>query len=336
MFTLKRKNQMKSAQLTAVGAAEATVKCIDVSDPAAPGKGEVLVDIVACSINPADILMIEGNYATVPETPCALGIEGAGTVAAVGPEVKALKVGDKVMSLGRTNWVQQIRDKAEAFIRLPPEIDLSQAAMLKVNVATAHLMLTSYVSLSKGDWVIQDAANSGVGVDLIRLAHAEGIRTVNIVRRSELFEPLKQLGADVVVVDGPDLAERVAQETGGAQIKLGIDAVGGPAIGRLTDCVGDGGTVVNYGLLSGKPCEINAFNLVFRDITITGFWLAKLMRGMQFDEIQAMYAQLAQRLVDGTIHVNVEASYPLEKIADAMAHAKRESRGGKIQLRPNG
>ena len=92
---------MKSAQLTAVGPAEKNVKCIDVSDPGAPGKGEVLVDVVACSINPADILMIEGNYATVPETPCGLGIEGAGTVVAVGPEVTGLTVGDKVMSLGR-------------------------------------------------------------------------------------------------------------------------------------------------------------------------------------------------------------------------------------------
>ncbi len=327
---------MKSAQLTAIGPAEQVVKCIDVPDPGAPGEGEVVVDMVACSINPADILMIEGHYASVPETPCALGIEGAGTVTAVGSGVTSLKAGDKVMSLGRTNWVQQIRDKAEAFIRLPSEVELAQAAMLKVNVATAHLMLTSYVSLSAGDWVIQNAANSGVGVDLIRLAHADGIRTVNVVRREELIKPLKELGADVVVVDGPDLAERVKQESGGAQIKLGIDAVGGPAIGRLTDCVGDGGTVVNYGLLSGKPCEINAFNFVFRDITVTGFWLAKLMRSMSFEQIHKMYDELASCLINGTIHVDIEASYPLEQVSKAMAHAKREARGGKVQLRPNG
>jgi trans-2-enoyl-CoA reductase len=327
---------MKSAQLTAIGPAERVVRCIDVADPGAPGEGEVLVDVVACSINPADILLIEGSYATVPETPCGVGIEAAGTVAAVGPGVSTLAVGDKVMSLGRTNWVQRIRDKAATFVRLPAEVDLAQAAMLKVNVATAHLMLHSYVSLAAGDWVIQNAANSGVGVDLIRLAHAQRIHSVNVVRRDELIAPLKQLGADVVVVDGPDLAQRVAQETGGAQIKLGIDAVAGSAIGRLTDCVSDGGTVVNYGLLSGQPCEINAFNFVFRDITLTGFWLAKLMRSMSFDQIQALYEQLAQRLIDGTIHVSVEASYPLEQVADAMAHAKREARGGKVQLRPNG
>jgi len=327
---------MKSAQLSAIGPAEKSVRCIDVPDPGAPGAGEVLVDVVACSINPADILIIEGKYATKPTPPCALGIEGAGTVAAVGAGVTNLKVGDKVMSLGRTNWTQRIRDKAETFVRLPKEVDLAQAAMMKVNVATAHLMLTQYVQLKRGDWVIQNAANSGVGVDLIRLAHADGIRSVNVVRRTSLVDALKKLGADVVVVDGPDVAQRVAKETGGAAITLGIDAVAGAATGRLAQCVAEGGTVVNYGLMSGEPCQIDGFQFLFRDIHLVGFWLAKVMRGMKFDEIQGLYGKLGARLLDGTIHVEVVASYPLEKISDAMAHAKRESRGGKVQLRPNG
>ncbi len=327
---------MKSAELIAIGPAEKTVRCIEVPDPGAPAAGEVLVDIVACSINPADILTIEGNYATQPAPPCALGIEGAGTVAAVGSGVTRLKVGDKVISLGRNNWVQRIRDKAESFARLPNEVDLAQAAMLKVNVATAHLMLSNYVDLKRGDWVIQNVANSGVGINLISLAHADGIRTVNVVRRAELAAPLKKRGADVVIVDGPDLAERVAEETGNAAIGLGIDAVAGTAVGRLAQCVAEGGTVVNYGLMSGEPCQVDAFQFVFRDIHLVGFWLAKLMRSMKFEEIQAMYEKLGARLLDGTIHVAVEASYPLEEIAEAMAHAKRESRGGKVQLRPNG
>ena len=326
---------MKSVELTAIGTAEKVTRCIEVPDPGAPGEGEILVDVVACSINPADILMIEGNYASTPETPCPLGIEGTGIVSAVGSGVTSLKVGDKVMSLGRTNWVQRIRDKAESFLRLPAEIDLAQAAMLKVNGATAYLMLKNYVALTTGDWVIQDAANSGVGINLIRFAQADSIRTVNVVRRAELIEPLKKLGADVVIVDGPELVQRVAKETGGAQIQLGIDAVGGTTIGRLTDCIGEGGTVVNYGLLSGEPCQVNAFNFVFRDIRLVGFWLAKLMREMRFDEIQAMYETLAGRILDGTIHVEIESSYPLENISEAIAHAKREARGGKIQLRPN-
>ena len=324
---------MKSVELTAIGTAEKVIRCIDVPDPGAPGKEEILIDVVACSINPADILLIEGNYASTPQTPCSLGIEGTGIVSAVGSGVISLKVGDKVMSLGRTNWVQRIRDKSESFIRLPAEIDLAQAAMLKVNAATAYLMLRSYVSLTTGDWVIQDAANSGVGINLIRFAQADGIRTVNVVRRAELIEPMKKLGADVVIVDGPELAQRVAL----AQLLLWIilDAVGGSTIGRLTDCIGEGGTVVNYGLLSGELCQVNAFNFVFRDIRLVGFWLAKLMREMRFDEIQGMYETLAARIIDGTIHVEIESSYPLENISDAIAHAKREARGGKILLRPN-
>lgn len=326
---------MKAAQLIAIGPAEKSVQCIDVPDPGAPGPGEVLVDVVACSINPADILSIEGSYATKPTPPCPLGIEGAGTVAAVGEGVTHLKVGDKVMSLVRTNWVQRIRDKAQAFVRLPPEVDLAQAAMLKVNVATAHLMLASYIDLKPGDWVIQNAANSGVGVDLIRLARASGVRTVNVVRRAELIDALKQLGADAVVVDGPDLAQRVRQATGGAEIRLGIDAVAGAAVGRLARCVAEGGTVVNYGLMSGEPIQIDAFDFVFRDLHLVGFWLAKVMRTMAFEDIQAMYTKLAERLIDGTIHVAVEAGYPLTEVAAALAHAKRESRSGKVQLQPN-
>jgi trans-2-enoyl-CoA reductase len=123
---------MRSAQLSAIGPAEKTVRCIEVPDPGPPGAGEVLVDVVACSINPADILTIEGNYASRPTPPCPLGIEAAGVVAAVGAGVTDLKVGDKVMSLVRTNWTQRIRDKAQSFVLLPKEIDLAQAAMLKV------------------------------------------------------------------------------------------------------------------------------------------------------------------------------------------------------------
>ena len=163
----------------------------------------------------------------------------------------------------------------------------------------------------------------------------DGIRTVNLVRRAELVEALKEMGADVVVVDGPDLAQHVEKATGGAKIRLGIDAIAGAAIGRLAQCVAEGATVVNYGLLSGEPCQIDASQFVFRDLRLVGFWLAKLMRGMKFEQIQSMYGELAARLLDGTIHVEVEKSYPLERISDAMAHAKREGRGGKIQLRPN-
>jgi NADPH:quinone reductase-like Zn-dependent oxidoreductase len=326
---------MKAARLTAFGVPHDMVECADVADVGEPAYGEVVIEVEACSINPADLLIIEGRYPSDLTPPAPLGIEGAGRVAAVGNGVSEVAVGDKVMSLGRANWVQKLRLKAEQVIKLPAGVDILQAAMLKVNPATALLMLRDYVDLAPGDWVIQNAANSAVGVNLIRLTRARGIRTVNVVRRESLIQPLKAIGADVVIVDGDDLAGRVRAETGDASILLAIDAVAGPATLRLADCLADGGIVVNYGLLSGQPCQISSMQVWLRGITLTGFWLAKLMRSMPLSEIRALYADLAGRLADGTLGVEIEATYTLDRISEAMQHAAREGRSGKILLTPN-
>ena len=108
------------------------------------------------------------------------------------------------------------------------------------------------------------------------------------------------------------------------------------AVNDMAACLAEGGTIVNYGLLSGKPCTLDAYQVVFRDITLTGFWLAKLMRSMQPKQIKDMYAELSHYFTNGTLNVAVEARYGLEEIQQAMAHAKRESRSGKVLLRPNG
>jgi NADPH:quinone reductase-like Zn-dependent oxidoreductase len=326
---------MKAARLTAFGVPREVVQCADVADVGEPAFGEVVIEVEACSINPADLLIIEGRYPSDIRPPAPLGIEGAGRVVAIGGGVGDVAVGDKVMSLDRANWVQKLKLKAEQVIKLPEGVDILQAGMLKANPASAQLMLRDYVDLAPGDWVIQNAANSGVGVNLIRLARARGIRTVNVVRRESLIQPLKAIGADVVLVDGDDLAERVRAETGGASIPLAIDAVAGPATLRLADCLADGGTVVNFGMLSGQPCQISPAQIFFRSITLTGFWLAKMMRSMPTSEIRALYTDLAGRLADGTLGVEIEATYTLDRISEAMEHAGREGRSGKILLTPN-
>lgn len=327
---------MLAAELTAIGPAHEVVKAVEVDEPGAPGVDEIVVRLSACSINPADLLLIEGKYASRPEVPSRLGIEGVGTVEAVGSDVEHLAPGDVVLSLGRTNWAHKVVLKGTQAVKLPADIDVEQAAMLKVNGATAYRMLEDYVDLAPGDWVIQDAANSGVGINLIRLAAAAGIRTVNVVRRPELIEPLMDQGADVVVVDGDDLADRVHAATGGAEIRLAVDAVAGSLVSRLADCLASGGVIVNYGLLSGQPCEITADHLVFKGLSLTGFWLAKVASGMDYGEVAAMYQDLAGRIQDGTLSVPVEARYPLEQIDAAMRHAGTYGRDGKVLLRPNG
>jgi len=327
---------MKAVQFAAFGVPHEVAACVDLPDPGAPAEGEVLVEIEAFPINPADLLFLEGAYAARPPLPATPGAEGVGRVAAVGGGVTDLAVGNRVIPLGRENWMQKRRVPAAQVLKVPGDIDLLQLAMLKVNPATALLMLRNYVQLQPGDWLIQDAANSGVGTSLIRLAKAEGVRTVNVVRRESLVEPLKAFGADVVVLDGDDLAARVKAATDGADIKLGIDAVAGNTCRRLADCLGEGGKLVNYGMLSGKACEVSPERIVFGDVTLTGFWLARHLGNAPRREIQALYDELVTRLADGSLHIEVEATFPIENIKEALAQAEREGRDGKILVTPNG
>lgn len=328
---------MKAIHLLEHGRPEAVCACVEVDDPGAPVEDEVLVKIQAAPINPADLLTIEGRYPGPTALPAVMGIEGAGRIVQVGHEVTGLAPGDKVISLGRSNWAECIRVKAVAVIKVPEALDIRDAAQLKANPPTAHLMLRDYVDLRPGDWVIQNAANSAVGRHVIQFARARGLRSVNVVRRIALTEELEDLGADVVVVDGDDLGERVRAQIGAdAPLRLAIDAVGGRACLRLADCLSDGGTVVNYGFLSGEPCMITPHHAILHDITLKGFWLRRGLAKASRAEIAAMYTDMARHFIDGSLSVPVAATYGLEDIDRALAHARREGRSGKVLLLPEG
>lgn len=327
---------MKQIQFTAFGEPETVVDCVDVPDLGPPAEGEVLISIDAFPINPADLLTMTGGYAVKPDLPATLGAEATGRIVAIGHDVVDLEPGDRVIILARNNWCQQRCVLASDVIKMPDDADVLQLAMLKVNPATAWMMLKTYVELEPGDWLIQDAANSGVGLALISLARAEGVRTVNVVRRSELVARLQAQGADVVLVDGDDLADRVQAATGEVRPRLAIDAVGGSQVMRLADCLAEGGTVVNYGLLSGEPCQIRADQTIFKSITLTGFWLQKILTSMMRTDVERLYRSLAERVASGALFVDVEATYPIERIKDAVAHAGRNHREGKVLVLPQG
>lgn len=325
---------MKYAELTAFGTPWDVCRTVDGPALDAPGPGDVNVRIEAGPINPAELLLIEGKYASKPPLPSRLGIEGVGTVTATGDGVDNVAVGDRVMSLGRTNWAEEVQGPAATFIKVPGDVDVHQLSMLKVNPATALLMLERYVTLQAGDWVIQNAGNSAVGRYLIQLARAKGLHTVNVVRRAELADELRDIGADLVLVDGDDLPERVRAEIGDANLPLGIDAVAGQGTLRLGGALSEGGTVVNYGLLSGQPCQLTADMVVFKGITLTGFWLAKLLGAMAPADVGSLYAGLAAQMRAGELHAPVEATYGLDELGKALEHAYRSGRSGKVLVTP--
>jgi mitochondrial enoyl-[acyl-carrier protein] reductase / trans-2-enoyl-CoA reductase len=328
---------MKALRFARFGPPGEVLELVEIDDPGAPGPGEALVEMVAMAVNPADILRIEGRYgASPPPLPAIPGSDGVGRVVALGKGVVHLAVGDVVVPLAGPMWVERMRRPAAALVKLPAGVDPLQAAMLKVNPATARLMLSEIVALAPGDWLIQNASNSAVGLLVARFAREKGIRTVNLVRRLAAGRAVSEAGGDVIIVhDGSTaqaLAREVAASTKGAGIRLGLDAVGGAATNALAHALGEGGRIASYGMMSGRPCEIDPEQLVFRDITLTGFWLAQWFQRASAQEIGGLFADLAAGLAAGEIASPVEAVYPLSEGREALLHAARGARSGKILL----
>jgi trans-2-enoyl-CoA reductase len=327
---------MKKVEITAYGAPEEVAHCVEAPDLGSPGPGEIVFDVLAFPINPADLSFCRGNYRLHPALPATPGAECVGRITAIGAGVTDLKPGDLVINMQRENWAQARRVRAEDAMPIPAGLDLAQAAMLRINPPTALLLLEDHVALNPGDWVIQDVANSAVGRHLIVLAKSRGWRTINVVRRDDVAAELRALGADAVLQDGPDLSERARDAAGGGPIRLGIDAISGEACRRIADCVADGGVVVNYGSLSGEDPQVGRAAINFRGVTLTGFNLGRGLAKRSLEQVRALYADLATKLRDGVLSAPIDSCYPIEDIKRALAHAQEAGRHGKILVLPNG
>jgi trans-2-enoyl-CoA reductase len=298
---------------------------------AEPQDGEVLVEVKAAPINPADLNTIEGKYPVRPALPAVPGIEGVGVVAAVGPGVSQLKTGSVVLlPHGLGTWREAAVVPEKDLVELPADVPLEQAAMLKINPPTAWRMLHDFVTLKPGDWMIQNAANSGVGRATIQIAGALGLRTVNIVRRPELIDELKTEGGDVVLLEGDDLKERVKEATGGAKILLAFNSVGGESALNLANTLANGGTLVTFGAMSKQPLRIPNGLLIFKDLRWRGFWLTRWYQNASREERDAMFASLVPLLQSGKLKTKIEKTYPLSQAKEAIARALEGKRDGKI------
>jgi NADPH:quinone reductase-like Zn-dependent oxidoreductase len=214
---------------------------------------------------------------------------------------------------------------------LPPG-DINQFAMMGVNPPTAYLLLTDIVKLPRGSWVIQNGANSGVGRAIVAIAKSLGLRTINVVRREEVVPEMKALGGDIVLVDGPDLAQRVAAETGNAPIRLALDGVSDTSPTNLMSYMSESGVLVSYGGMSRKPMVVHPGSLIFKKQTIRGFWLLYWYRSSKADDITATFDHLAPLIADGTISTPVSATYGFEEVREAITKATQS--GGKVLVTP--
>ena len=298
----------------------------------APAAGEAVVKMCAAPINPADLNQIEGKYPIRGQLPATPGFEGAGIVVEGAPgDASSVPEGALVIlphNIG--TWRDAVAVKADELVVVPKGIEPVHAAMLKINPMTAWRLLHDYVHLEKGDWLIQNAANSAAGRAVIQIAHELGYKTVNVVRRAELIDELRADGGDVVLVDGENLREEVKAATTGAPIRLGLNAVGGESALRLANCLAPGSTLVTYGAMSLQPLKIPNGLLIFKDLRFRGIWINKWYDNATIQERMDAFHPLFEMAKRGLLKTKVERAYPLSEVKAAVTHAAQGKRGGKI------
>src|SRR5436305_4615339 len=219
--------------------------------------GEAVVKMRAAPINPADLNQIEGKYPIRAHLPATPGFEGAGVVIDIGANVTNIAPGTLVILPHNVGtWRDAVAVKADELVSVPAGIEPVYAAMLKINPMTAWRLLHDYVDLEKGNWLIQNAANSAAGRAVIQIAHELGYKTVNVVRRAELISELRADGGDIVLVDSENLRREVQDAIGAPPVRLGLNAVGGESALRLANCLAPGSTMVTFGAMSLQPLKI--------------------------------------------------------------------------------
>ena len=305
------------------------------------GPFDVTIHVEAAPVHAGDLKNIAGEKLMIRDVqsgddlavslPQVPGIEGVGRIAACGASVDGLRVGDRVLLPWQCgSWRESLRADSRQLLRAP-EGDATQLCLM-VNAFTADFALRDLAPLSPGDWFVQNSANSNVGRALIKLARLRGIRTLNIVRRAELIPDLEALGADVVLVDGPDLARRVKDACGGAPLTIGLDGIGGAATGRLAECLSDGATVANFGSMSGEDVSIPTWVLLYKRVRVIGYYAGFNIATRSPQEQLKILGDLLELVATGQFQTKIAATYPLSRYRDAVAHAARSGadRDGKI------
>src|SRR6202035_3110017 len=220
---------MRQLQRMAHGEPSDVIELNTVSEPAL-GQEDVLISMEAAPLNPSDFLFVNGKYGVRPAFPSSVGAEGVGRVAKIGSKVDVSLRNKRVLIIPnyeQGTWADQVVVPVRNIVPMSDEADPLQLSMIGINPATAYLLLNRYVSLMPGDWIGQTAANSAMGQYIIALAKLAGVKTLNVVRREETAEQVRQFGGDRVVIQGDSLLKNIEGSLRGKNLSLLLDSVGG-------------------------------------------------------------------------------------------------------------
>ena len=317
---------MRGAIIKTFGEPSEVLELIEGPEPTGPTASEVSVGVEYAPINMNDLYVIQGAFPVRPLLPSFVGNEGVGRVLAVGSGVEHLKVGDRILiPLYAFSWRERLVLPAAGLFCLP-DADPRQMAMLGINPPTASLLLDEASDLKPGDWIVQNAANSGVGRSLIAIAKARGLKTINLVRRPELIQELQAVGGDLVVVDEDGVLDKIKTAVGDSRVQLAIDGVSGNSSATVASALSAHGTFVIYAYMGGGLVTINPFDLIVKRVIVKGFF----MNHPDIEpKIPAALREAIPLIASGAIHLPIAATYPLSSLREAVLHTQR---GGKVLL----
>jgi len=300
-----------------------------------PGAGEVRVRLLLSPIHNHDLWTVRGTYGYKPELPAQAGTEALGVVDALGEGVDTLTVGQRVVTGGTFGvWSEYFVTRAAGLIPVPEGLPDESAAQL-VSMPFSAISLLESLDLSEGDWLIQNAANGAVGRMVAQLGAARGLNVVGLVRRSAGVDELRAQGIErVIATDDDGWRDRLAEITGGAPIRVGVDSVGGSSAGDVLSTLAENGTLVVFGAMASSTLELSSGDIIFKQATVKGFWGSVVSREMPADIRGRLFQELFARILDGTLTLPVASIHSLDDIASAVAASDQPGRVGKVLLRP--
>lgn len=301
-----------------------------------PAKGEVLVRMILSPIHNHDIWTVRGSYGYKPPLPGAIGgSEAVGTVEALGEGVDAALLGKRVTAAGvHGSWAEFFIAPAAALIPVPDSISDESAAQL-IAMPFSAMALLEFLGVKENDWMIQNTANGAVGKAVAMVGQARGIRVINLVRRDDGVRELEKLGIRHAVSTAQgDWQKAVRDMIGDQPIKAGVDSIGGSASKDIVELLGENGLLVSFGSMTGEPMQIPSGPVIFKQLTIKGFWGSTVIGTMQADLRHRLISELIQHVAKGTIQLPVDSVHGLADISQAMKASLASGKAGKVLLKP--
>ncbi|SDH96111.1 zinc-binding dehydrogenase [Paraburkholderia phenazinium] len=299
-----------------------------------PGAGQVRIKATLAPIHNHDLWTVRGHYGYKPALPAVAGSEVAGVVDAIGEGVERVRVGQRVVVAGvHEAWAEYVLAPAGAVVPLPDAVSDETGCQL-VAMPLSAVMLLEYLHLQPGQWFVQNTANGAVGKTLAMLAAARGINVVNVVRRDAGVAELAEVGiGNAVSTESADWKDRVRALHGDAPLAAAVDSVGGDASGDLFSLLGEGGTLVSFGSMSGELMRLSSGDAIFKQATVKGFWAKKVSEDTSSADKARMFGDLLRLAASGELRLPVEAVFDLNDVAQAAAASDKPGRKGKVLLR---